>query len=382
MNSSDQNNPQENNPSDQNNPHRKGKGRQKVDMVKIENETNLQVTFSKRRSGLFKKASELSTLCGAESAIVVFSPGEKAHSFGNPDVETIANRFLNQNPHSTRNESTDQLLMAHSRANMRQSNQELTNVESQLELERKRKQEYKDMRKANENQNWCPPRLDELNYQQLDELRRSLMSFKQDFENKVQNATSLAPNPYVQGTNPNAGTGGGYPWTSTQSGPGTGFPFNPNIQGPNPFFALYGNTEDMLTSNAPLRIGGSSTTTLFDGGAGGSNIAIPTNPMAISPNPSTFSNLMTATSGFATSFDPTIDNFGLTVQYPPPPPPPTIGSSNNTFPYNYGNSNDMVPYGSGTGSSSSELERRRRGKASSDQGKSQGYKGNHGRRSS
>ncbi|KAL0422498.1 UNVERIFIED_CONTAM: Agamous-like MADS-box protein [Sesamum latifolium] len=375
MNSSDQNNPQENNPS-QSNLQRKGKGRQKVDMVKIENETNLQVTFSKRRSGLFKKASELSTLCGAESAIVVFSPGEKAHSFGNPDVETIANRFLNQNPHSR--SDSDQLLMVHSRANMRQSNQELTNVESHLELERKRKQEYKDMRKADENQSWCPPRIDELNYQQLDELRRSLLSFKQNFENKVQNATSLA-NSYVQGTNPDAGTVGSFPWT-TQSDPGTGFPFNAGIQGPNDQFALYGNNEDMYTSNAPLRIGGSSTVALYDGGSGSSNITIPTNPRAnYSPNASTFPNLVTTTAGFATSFDPTIGNLGFTVQYPPPP---STGSTNMTFPYNYGNSSDMVPYVPGTGSSNLELERRRRGKASSDKDKSQGYKGNHGRRSS
>lgn len=70
MDSSNQNNSSENNHCDQGNQsQRKGKGRQKIDMVKIENKTNLQVTFSKRRAGLFKKASELiSTLCGAESA--------------------------------------------------------------------------------------------------------------------------------------------------------------------------------------------------------------------------------------------------------------------------------------------------------------------------
>ncbi|XP_021893988.1 agamous-like MADS-box protein AGL62 [Carica papaya] len=56
---------------------RKSKGRQKVEMVKMNNETNLQVTFSKHRAELFKKASELSTLCGAEIAIIVFSPGQK-----------------------------------------------------------------------------------------------------------------------------------------------------------------------------------------------------------------------------------------------------------------------------------------------------------------
>ncbi|AES62808.1 MADS-box transcription factor family protein, putative [Medicago truncatula] len=49
---------------------------------------NLQVTFSKRRSGLFKKVSEFCTLCGVDVALVVFSPSEKVFSFGHPNVDT------------------------------------------------------------------------------------------------------------------------------------------------------------------------------------------------------------------------------------------------------------------------------------------------------
>lgn len=74
---------------------KKSKGRQKVEMVKMPNESNLQVTFSKRRTGLFKKASELCTLCGADIAIIVFSPGKKVFSFGHPCVETIVDRSHN-----------------------------------------------------------------------------------------------------------------------------------------------------------------------------------------------------------------------------------------------------------------------------------------------
>jgi len=77
---------------------KKSKGRQKIEMVKMKNESNLQVTFSKRRSGLFKKASELCTLCGAEVAIVVFSPGRKVFSFGHPNVDSVIDRFINNNP--------------------------------------------------------------------------------------------------------------------------------------------------------------------------------------------------------------------------------------------------------------------------------------------
>ncbi|EAZ35561.1 hypothetical protein OsJ_19847 [Oryza sativa Japonica Group] len=43
-------------------------------MRRIEDTTRRQVTFSKRRKGLLKKASELSVLCDAEVALLVFSP--------------------------------------------------------------------------------------------------------------------------------------------------------------------------------------------------------------------------------------------------------------------------------------------------------------------
>lgn len=55
--------------------------RGKTQMKRIENATSRQVTFSKRRSGLFKKAFELSVLCDAEVALIIFSPGGKLYEF-------------------------------------------------------------------------------------------------------------------------------------------------------------------------------------------------------------------------------------------------------------------------------------------------------------
>ncbi|XP_020583373.1 agamous-like MADS-box protein AGL29 [Phalaenopsis equestris] len=73
---------------------RQSMGRQKIAMKRIENEEARQVCFSKRRSGLFKKATELSILCGAEIGIVVFSPAGKPFSFGHPSLDYITRRFL------------------------------------------------------------------------------------------------------------------------------------------------------------------------------------------------------------------------------------------------------------------------------------------------
>ncbi|KAL1547553.1 agamous-like MADS-box protein AGL19 isoform X3 [Salvia divinorum] len=55
--------------------------RGKTELKRIENVTNRQVTFSKRRSGLLKKAFELSVLCDAEVALMVFSSTGKLCEF-------------------------------------------------------------------------------------------------------------------------------------------------------------------------------------------------------------------------------------------------------------------------------------------------------------
>ncbi|KAL0906746.1 hypothetical protein M5K25_025264 [Dendrobium thyrsiflorum] len=65
---------------------RKGKkekemGRGRVEMKRIENKINRQVTFAKRRTGLLKKAYELSVLCDVEVALIIFSNRGKLYEF-------------------------------------------------------------------------------------------------------------------------------------------------------------------------------------------------------------------------------------------------------------------------------------------------------------
>ncbi|KAL5075091.1 hypothetical protein RYX36_014075 [Vicia faba] len=73
---------------------RKSQGCQKIEIKKMKNESNLQVTFSRGRSRLFKKAIELSTLCDAQISLVVFSPSEKVISFGHNNIDTVIDRYL------------------------------------------------------------------------------------------------------------------------------------------------------------------------------------------------------------------------------------------------------------------------------------------------
>ncbi|XP_073298267.1 agamous-like MADS-box protein AGL62 [Primulina huaijiensis] len=68
-------------------------GRRKIEMKKIQKKASLLVTFTKRRTWLFKKASELCILCGSELSIIVQSPAKKFYAFHSPSVESMRHRF-------------------------------------------------------------------------------------------------------------------------------------------------------------------------------------------------------------------------------------------------------------------------------------------------
>ncbi|KAL3714101.1 hypothetical protein ACJRO7_006101 [Eucalyptus globulus] len=102
--------------------------RGKVQMRRIENATSRQVTFSKRRPGLLKKAYELSVLCDAEVAVIIFSQKGRLYKFSsNSEIRKTIDRYRR----STNDAATYQ-------ANMEQYilrlKQETTDMERKIEL--------------------------------------------------------------------------------------------------------------------------------------------------------------------------------------------------------------------------------------------------------
>ncbi|XP_061339629.1 MADS-box protein SOC1-like [Gastrolobium bilobum] len=71
--------------------------RGKTQMRRIENATSRQVTFSKRRNGLLKKAFELSVLCDAEVALIIFSPRGKLYEFASSSMQETIERYRRHN---------------------------------------------------------------------------------------------------------------------------------------------------------------------------------------------------------------------------------------------------------------------------------------------
>ncbi|KAL6542749.1 Floral homeotic protein AGAMOUS [Orobanche hederae] len=68
-------------------------GRGKIKIKRIENTSNRQVTFCKRRNGLLKKAYELSVLCDAEVALIVFSTRGRLYEYANNSVKATIERY-------------------------------------------------------------------------------------------------------------------------------------------------------------------------------------------------------------------------------------------------------------------------------------------------
>ncbi|XP_054778300.1 MADS-box transcription factor 23-like [Prosopis cineraria] len=71
-------------------------GRAKIAIKRIDDSTNRQVTFSKRRSGLLKKARELSILCDAQVGVIVFSSSGKLYEYGSSSMKSIIDGYNEQ----------------------------------------------------------------------------------------------------------------------------------------------------------------------------------------------------------------------------------------------------------------------------------------------
>ncbi|MED6223084.1 Agamous-like MADS-box protein mads1 [Stylosanthes scabra] len=83
-------------------------GRGKIEIKRIENTTNRQVTFCKRRNGLLKKAYELSVLCDAEVALVVFSSRGRLYEYANNSVRGTIERYKKACAASSNTESVSE----------------------------------------------------------------------------------------------------------------------------------------------------------------------------------------------------------------------------------------------------------------------------------
>ncbi|XVF17454.1 hypothetical protein REPUB_Repub10bG0123400 [Reevesia pubescens] len=160
------------------------KGRRRTQMWMIQGADVRQIAFYRRRSGLFKKASELCTLCAVETALVVFSPGGKAFCFGHPGVYTIMNRFAN----SGKPDFDAIHRAAEQEATLRQLNKQYSDLLEKLKAEKIRGEQLKQMRmeSRSQGQRLVDRPIDELNLEEMLTLKSMIEEFKEKLRKRMQ----------------------------------------------------------------------------------------------------------------------------------------------------------------------------------------------------
>lgn len=186
------------------------KGKQKIQLQKIADKNALFISFSKRKNGVFTKASDLSTLCGTDVAVVVFSPTGRPFSFGSPAVDPIIDRFLLGGLFPSFGSQEEQI---YRRKLVHEKNRQVMDLSRQVEAERAKKAELEaQLKVAIQGLEWLED-LDKISLQQLDELVESLELLKTRSQNRFTQLASI-----VRASPSDVGTMAGHAGTSGSGG--------------------------------------------------------------------------------------------------------------------------------------------------------------------
>ncbi|XP_052193936.1 agamous-like MADS-box protein AGL62 [Diospyros lotus] len=212
---------------------------------KMQRDINLPLIFSRRRASLFKKANELSILCGAKVAVIAFSPTNKAYSFGAPNLDAVIGVFMGQDWRVE--PEADQVKESGESGVVREMDSRMSYFKARLEEERRRGHALDQMRAANRRERWWDAPIEEMNMEQLALLQASLEELKKlslEEKDRLEDdeaASSLCilaqqdlppPPPFHLGSS-SSGSGSGGPTPFTAAGPGSsGYPGASSSAGP------------------------------------------------------------------------------------------------------------------------------------------------------
>ncbi|XP_022749235.1 agamous-like MADS-box protein AGL29 [Durio zibethinus] len=151
------------------------RGRQKIQIKKLEDESSRQVTFSKRRNGLFKKASEFCVLCRANIGIIAFSPKGKPFCFGHPNVDIMLDRCLRGNPTLHVQDGGDSAASGITLCFV-EFNEEFQEAWEKLQEEKNRIKEIEQEKeeRKNEGEFWWDEPIDNMGVQELEEYVKAM----------------------------------------------------------------------------------------------------------------------------------------------------------------------------------------------------------------
>ncbi|WCJ38833.1 Agamous-like MADS-box protein AGL62 [Euphorbia peplus] len=158
-----------------------------LEMKKIEKVEARLVTFSKRRSGIYKKASELVALTGTQIAFMVYSPSGKPFVFAHPSLEPLANHFLDRPGEPV--DKTHPMVEVHRVIRMEKMTKQYNDLLQQVEVEEDKESDLKQKMKGVEKGWWDTP-IKEQSLQQLGETEAKLKHIHKELIKNIQERTS------------------------------------------------------------------------------------------------------------------------------------------------------------------------------------------------
>ncbi|KAK2351991.1 agamous MADS-box protein AGL62 [Trifolium repens] len=161
------------------NQRKKSSGRKKIEIKKLDKQSNKQVTFSKRRQGLFRKASELCVLCDVHAAIIVFSPANNLYCFGQPNTDAIVDSYVRGTT------EFEDLKTAENSENYKVYNKQYEEALKMLELEKKKLADAENLAKFWNTYDWWNDSIDDMSCDQLEQFMVSIYELRNKLIERV-----------------------------------------------------------------------------------------------------------------------------------------------------------------------------------------------------
>ncbi|OEL21148.1 hypothetical protein BAE44_0017833 [Dichanthelium oligosanthes] len=148
----------------------------------IENDRDRSLTFFKRRSGLFKTASDLSTLTGVRVAVVLESEKERFSSFGTPDASSIVDAFLSGDAPTKFDTSEEQKAKT---TNLHNEKLQLEKYKAMRNTRKKEKlEQIKAMQQTSRTAKYAYGKEEDLDFLELCEMRHMLSQVEQEINGR------------------------------------------------------------------------------------------------------------------------------------------------------------------------------------------------------
>ncbi|GAB4828635.1 hypothetical protein Ancab_018300 [Ancistrocladus abbreviatus] len=161
-------------------------------MKKINNAEDRMITFSKRRSGVYKKMTEISTLCGVEAGALIFSSAGKPFTYGVPSFKAIVNRFLGTD-YSLPNDITTKLLEMRRKIKVEEQNEMYNQLAARLEVLKKEGEGLMKMKRAIQKYCWWDASIEGLKPEDVDQFSMSMEQLKISANRRVQQRIQPLP---------------------------------------------------------------------------------------------------------------------------------------------------------------------------------------------